>query len=66
MSDDLEALQPPPRSLVESLVRAALAEPERHAASRAKLRTYLFGDLTDGRSGIRIARRIQALRERSA
>jgi CDP-glycerol glycerophosphotransferase (TagB/SpsB family) len=61
-----EAADVASRKTLASLVRAALAEPERHAASRAKLRTYLFGDLTDGRSGIRIARRIQALRERSA
>lgn len=46
-----------PRTLAAA-VAAALAEPGRMSADRRRLRRYLFGDLTDGRAGERIARRI--------
>lgn len=56
------------REDLAAAVRAALAgsEPEAHAANRRRLREELFGTLTDGRAGERIAQRLANLVSPSA
>lgn len=48
-------------SLLPEAVRQALERPELHAEQRARYRTRLFGDLTDGRAAERIAGHVTAL-----
>lgn len=45
-------------------IRRVLSDPKGKAAERSALRKYLFGDLTDGRAGRRIAKRISDLEKR--
>jgi hypothetical protein len=44
-----------------SAIAAVLASPERHGAARQACRDDMLGDLTDGRAGERLSRRIAAL-----
>jgi len=47
--------------LLPDAITRAIGSPSRHAEAREACRTALFGELTDGRAGERLAERIAAL-----
>jgi len=57
----LKAAHRATRETLAGVVAAALADPKGMSAERRELRAHLFGELTDGRAGERIAKRIAGL-----